>query len=243
MYKVLEKLIVRNRDNNGYPPATIACLGDSVTQGCFELYLTGEGKIDAVRKTQYSYCTKLGELLRSVFPNAQLNIINAGISGNNTLQGLERLDRDVLRFSPDLVTVCFGLNDCCNGESFIDTYSRNLGEIFDRCLACGADVIFLTPNCMNTRVMYEPCEVIKNMAKRTCEIQNAGGLSDYLDAAKRECVKRNIGVCDCYAIWDRMAKAGVDVTSLLSNGINHPKPEMHRIFAYELFRMIMGERI
>ena len=89
-------------------------------------------------------------------------MINAGISGNNTLQGLERLDRDVLRLSPDLVTVCFGLNDCCNGESFIDAYSRNLGEIFDRCLACGADVIFLTPNRMNTRVMYEPCEVIAN---------------------------------------------------------------------------------
>ena len=243
MYKVLEKLIARNRDNSGSPPATIACLGDSVTQGCFELFLTGEEKFDAVRMPQYSYCTKLGELLRSVFPDAQLNMINAGISGDYTSRGLERLDRDVLRFSPDLVTVCFGLNDCSIGKSFIDTYSRNLGEIFDCCLASGADVIFLTPNCMNTRVMYEPCEVFRNIAKKTCEIQNAGGLADFLDAAKRECVKRNIEVCDCYAIWDRMAKAGVDVTSLLSNGINHPTPEMHQIFAYELFRMIMGNGI
>ena len=40
-----------------------------------------------------------------------MKVINAGISGHTTTEGLARLDRDVLQHKPDLVTVSFGLND------------------------------------------------------------------------------------------------------------------------------------
>lgn len=42
---------------------------------------------------------------------------------------------------------------------------------------------------------------------------------------------------------EKMAKAGVDTTSLLSNDINHPTREMHYLFAYELVKMIIGGEI
>ena len=41
----------------------------------------------------------------------KFQIINSGVSGNNTRQALERFDRDVALFQPDLVIVTFGGND------------------------------------------------------------------------------------------------------------------------------------
>ena len=55
-----------------------------------------------------------------LFPNVPLNIINAGISGNNSTDGLNRLERDVIAYKPDLTVVCFGLNDNWKGADGIE---------------------------------------------------------------------------------------------------------------------------
>lgn|GEM_PF-811625 len=40
-----------------------------------------------------------------------MRLYNAGIGGNNTSHGIARLERDVLSYNPDFVTICFGTND------------------------------------------------------------------------------------------------------------------------------------
>lgn len=40
-----------------------------------------------------------------------MRLYNAGIGGNNTSHGIARLERDVLAYDPDFVTICFGTND------------------------------------------------------------------------------------------------------------------------------------
>lgn len=40
-----------------------------------------------------------------------MRLFNAGIGGNNTSHGIARLERDVLAYEPDFVTICFGTND------------------------------------------------------------------------------------------------------------------------------------
>ena len=50
-------------------------------------------------------------------------------------------------------------------------------------------------------------------------------------ALAKEC---NVVVCDCYSKWKILHNNGVDTSMLLSNGINHPIPEMHKLFAYSL---------
>ena len=42
-------------------------------------------------------------------------VINAGISGDTTARALERLERDVLAYSPDIVLITLGGNDLKNG--------------------------------------------------------------------------------------------------------------------------------
>ena len=47
-------------------------------------------------------------------------------------------------------------------------------------------------------------------------------------------------LADVYAEWKQREADGVDTTALLSNGMNHPTPEMHRLFADKLFDLIFN---
>ena len=84
--------------------------------------------------------------LRSRF-GRKFQIINAGVSGNNTREALARFDRDVAFFKPELVIVTFGGNDCNpTPGKFVpeDEYAANLEEIARRILALGAIPVFQT---------------------------------------------------------------------------------------------------
>ena len=100
----------------------------------------------------------------------------------------------------------------------------------------------MTPNMMNTQVsphLTDPDFIA--IAEKSAALQNNGTLETLLCAAKELCKEESIPVCDCYAIWKKMHENGVDTTELLSNKINHPTREMHRLFAYELVRTMLWE--
>lgn len=79
----------------------IVCLGDSVTYG--------EGV-----SFENTYEQLLERKLRARGIDA--NVINAGIGSHRAWQGLERLEKDVIRFHPDVVAVSFGLNEAALGS-------------------------------------------------------------------------------------------------------------------------------
>ena len=68
-------------------------------------------------------------------------MINAGISGHTSAQGLARIDADVIAKKPDLVVVMFGMNDVCRAD--LDTFRANLREIIVRCRKAGAAVVLV----------------------------------------------------------------------------------------------------
>ena len=237
--KIIEKIAAKGRDRQGQPTPTIAFLGDSVTQGCFEVYYKNDGNLETVFDKSHAYHKYLYDILTVLFPEAPVNIINAGISGDNAPRGAERLERDVLSHHPDLTVVCFGLNDCGKEWEGIPRYTAALRDIFTRLKAAGSEVIFMTPNMMNTRVsahLSDPDFIA--IAEGCAAMQNDGVFDAHIDAAKALCARMGIPVCDCYAIWKTMADSGVDTTELLSNKINHPTREMNRLFAQELVRVM-----
>ena len=141
---VVEKLAKRNKDMLGEEPITIAFLGDSVTQGCFELYMESENGFNTIFEPQSSYVEGVKKIMQYLFPMAQLNVINAGISGGNTYTALNRIERDVLKFSPDLTVVCLGTNDCTGGMDNLQGYLDNLKVIFEKLVSAGSEVVFLS---------------------------------------------------------------------------------------------------
>lgn len=206
----------------------IAFLGDSVTHGCFE---DGRFDFDAV------YHAKLRRMLHGENPFMPINIINAGIGGITAKASLPRLERDVLCHHPELVVVCFGLNDV-GGP--LEEYTEALHAIFAALKEREIPTIFMTPNMLNSYV-DEPntTPAFLGYAKVTCEWQTSGRMDRYMDAARECAAVHGVPVCDCYARWKAMADDGVDTTRLLVNRLNHPTREMHQLFADELYKMIM----
>jgi lysophospholipase L1-like esterase len=208
-------------------PITIVAFGDSVTHGAFE---SGTFDYESV------YWNRLKKKLHAVRSYTPVNVINAGIGGITAKDSLARMDKQVLAHDPDLVIVNFGLNDV---HRPLEEYLGALGEIFRRCQAAGTDVIFLTPNMMNTYVGEAVAPKHLKTAQRTAEIQNSGRFDRYIAAAIALAGDMDVTVCDCYALWKERSKTE-DTTKLLANGINHPIREMHELFAEELFRAIFG---
>lgn len=238
------RIAERIKENVGRPgqnrPVTIGFLGDSVTQGCFELYSTGEESIETEFRSFQAYHSKLKRMLEEVFPSVPINIINAGVSGDNAPNGRRRLQRDILSFQPDLVVVCLGLNDAGRGMEGIDDYAQALEGIFQELQAADIEVIFMTPNMMGTRAVAEAKDpFIHSLLENITRLQVDGTADAYMEKAREVCAANRIPVCDCYRKWKRLEETGADVTRLLANRVNHPVENMHWLFAASLFEMML----
>ena len=235
--KIIAKIKNRNNDNHAYPIPTIVAFGDSVTQGCFEVYDNGDGSIRVVYDMKNAYHAYLSSLINEIFPYAAVTVVNAGISGDSTEGGLKRLSRDVISKNPDLVIVSFGLNDCVvRGGEYADTYAENLRKMFTEIMKAGSEAIYMTPPMMCKSVRPEiEGEELRKIAADVAKAQNAGLLDLYCEkgiAVAKEC---GVTVCDLHKKWNDLAANGVDTDLLLSNYINHPTREMTNLTARTLF--------
>ncbi len=209
-------------------PINIVILGDSVSHAAFSDYQNYEAVYwNVLKKRLYAK--------RNYVP---INMICASVGGTTAKDALPRLERDVLCHRPDLVIVCFGLNDV-NGS--LEEYLDSLREIFARCKAARCDVIFLSPNMLNTSVDKENINPIYlDYAYKTAEMQNGGKMDTFIYNAMDLAREMGVTVCDCYSEWKRISETK-DVTYLLANRINHPTEEMHGLFADKLYEIICGE--
>lgn len=238
--KIVEKFKLKQEDIINASPITIVFLGDSVTQGCFELYKNSPTTLQTVFDYENAYSTKFRRMLNILYPSVQINVINSGISGDDAIGGLARIERDVLKYSPDLVVVGFALNDSTKGLDKIEEYKTAMNEIIARVKDFGAECILLTPNMMNTKVSCHVTEEITlTVAERCGKIQNDGILDKYVEELKLVGKENGVKICDVYAKWKNMEKAGVDVTELLSNYVNHPIRELHNLTAMMLIDTIL----
>lgn len=225
--KISEKI---NLDMQGlieHGPITIVAFGDSVTHGA-----VGPGEINY----ETVYWNRLKQKINAVRAYMPVNVINAGIGGITANSSLERMDAQVLSHNPDLIIVCFGLNDV-NGP--LQTYLDALRTIFEKGLKSGAEVVFMTPNMLNTRVAEDTEACHLEYAAKTAEMQNSGKMDLYMESAVSLAEKMGVLVCDCYKKWKAMAESE-DITMLLANRINHPTRAMHELFAEELFKLLFS---
>ncbi len=193
-------------------PVRIVCFGDSVT-GLY--YHTGGRR---------AYTDMLGIALRTALPGASVETINAGVSGHTTVNALERIERDVLRHEPTLVTVMFGLNDMTRVP--LDQYRTNLETIIARCRAAGAEVLLCTPNA-----------VITTSARPT------ESLEQYCAVVRDVGRVQNVPVCDCYNSFAALRASDPLAWRLLMSDEIHPNMAGHQWIAQDLARSITGRHV
>ena len=123
-------------------PVVIVFMGDSITAGQF---------IDpSLRWTSLIS----DAIVRKYLPTTvNFHMLNRGVSGETTRQGLERFPTDLQQYRPDIVTVQFGLNDCnCwvsdGGLPRVSeaAYRANLFEMIERARRFGARRIIMSTN-------------------------------------------------------------------------------------------------
>ena len=225
--KVKEKLMLDYPGLCEHGPIDIVIFGDRVSHGAVNGYIDYENV----------YWNQLRKRMNALRDYVPVNMINASIGGTSAKQSLDRLERDVLIHEPDLVIVCFGLNDV---NFPLEVYTSSLETIFRRCLDAGAEVIFMTPNMLNSYVAEDTEPYLRAYAQKISEIQSSGKMDTYMNTAVLLAKEMGVTVCDCYAKWKELSKTQ-DTTLLLANRINHPIPEMHKLFADSLYDIIIGD--
>lgn len=240
--KIIDKFKMKAENRETAPSVTIAFLGDSVTEGCFDVYKDEKGGIGTYVDIDSVYHTKVKKIFSKLYPTAPLNIINAGVSGNTSWAALERMEKDVISHGPDLCVVAFGGNDAFVADGSEEKFADSLAKIFDRLLDKGIEVIFMTEHMMCRRVSCHLSEpMLIETAKGVAEREVDGRFKSFMEAGKKVAKEKNIPVCDIYAKWEKMHEGGVDTTSLLANHINHPDEDMHWLFAYSLVETMFNE--
>ena len=120
---------------------TIVAFGDSLTAG------------SALQPEQENWTDLLAQRLSA-------RVINSGVGGNTILQGLARLESDVLAHAPHLVLICFGMNDhvICdamgNTNTPEDTFAEILFQIVEQVRNIGAIPVLITPNAVLEEYYY-----------------------------------------------------------------------------------------
>lgn len=178
---------------NIHPRPTVVCFGDSITARDYPRMLAE--RLDDAR------------------------VLNAGVGGNTTAQGLERIEKDVLAHEPDAVVVLFGTNDSVMPAAgkyrvAIDRYEQNLRDIVRQCRNAGAKVVVCTP----PPIVPEPY-----YARHPKEhYASAGGIEKviarYRDAAVKVARSMKTGLIDLHEVLGRdlslLGPCGVHPTAL-----------------------------
>lgn len=182
-------------------PVKIVGFGDSIT-GVY--YHTG---------ANLAWPELLGHKLRQRFPRSNIEIINAGISGHTSAQGLARLDADVLSHAPHLVVVMFGMNDVARATP--QAYADNLRTIVRLITAHGAEVVLMTPNYVYDE---DPVRPLSRLAEFVTTMREVA----------RECGTPLADACSAYqAQHDR----GPETWMRLMSDPVHPNLRGHTLFA------------
>lgn len=127
----------------------IVALGDSITNGV----RIGVKEEDTYRHLLQEDLTRITEY--------EVEVINAGVSGDITTTAIHRLKRDVLRHDPQYVTIMFGVNDAGYyrpvTDSMADTprvsaegFRSNLETIVEAVQRVHAKPVLVTPTPMNS---------------------------------------------------------------------------------------------
>lgn len=109
------------------PPGNIIVLGDSISAG-YQLPMAQAwpNRIDRKIKNQ----------------NMPYNVINAGISGDTTAGGLQRLPNLLREYNPVLVVIELGANDALRGQN-INASKQNLARIIELSQKSGSEILIV----------------------------------------------------------------------------------------------------
>ena len=187
--------------------------GHSVPSGYFKT---------PVVNTFGSYPFLVLKQLKTMYPNAVINVIITAIGGENSLQGVKRFEKTVLNHSPDVLFIDYALNDVRAG---LARSKEAMETMIKQALEKGIKVILLTPS---PNMSYDWIKPGNPLEQFTNQIIGLSG-------------QYKIGIVDSYALfrnWTMRSGTGADSTAVtpLMSQTNHPNEKGHQLIADEIVK-------
>jgi len=219
---------------------TIVCYGTSITRG-----------YPSVPEAD-TYPAVLERRLNRKLKHEQMRVtaVNSGVGGENTVEGLARIDADVLAHAPALTVIEFACNDVRyepDKRVELDDFRTNLGRMIDLIQDICADIIICTPTPIVDELhpysqevdFYEPWGGCNN------------ALLEYDEVVREVQADRSLVLCDLQqafmaeavrAEFDGATDDAADLTCIAHlinryDGV-HPTVEGQALIAAELYRII-----
>lgn len=202
---------------------TLVYMGDSITEGQY---------VDAALR----WTDLISDRLHRRFLQSAVNLmlLNQGVSGETTRQGLERFARSVQVHQPEIMTLQFGLNDCNCWVTdrglprvSLDAYRANLEEMIDRARTFGARQIILSTN---------------HPTLRRKRLLSGESLEDsrrrYNDAVRKIADERNVTLCDIDAAFGGISDDELETLLLPYPDHLHLSPKGHLRYAAVIQKVI-----
>ena len=193
---------------------TVVYMGDSITFGQY---------LDPAER----WSSIVDERLAEAFPSVALTTHNRGVSGETTRMGLERFPADVQELRPDVLTLCFGLNDsnCWESDGGLPrvseaAYVANLVEMIARGRRFGAQEVVLMTNHRTLRRMPLPSgEVYEDANARYCGL------------VREVAEDTGVTLCDIRAVFDPLDDATLERCLLPAPDHLHLSAEGNELYA------------
>jgi acyl-CoA thioesterase-1 len=176
---------------------------------------SGYAKTPDVR-TFDSYPYQLLALLKQQYPYAVINVIITAKGGENSIQGAQRFDKDVLIHKPDVLFIDYALND--QNIALNKTYTA-WNSMIKKAVKKHIKVILLTPS-PDLRVdMSDNDNPLKKNTEQVIRLAN----------------ENHVGLVNSFDIFNKLYAKGDSLKKYMAQ-VNHPNKSGNALIADEIFK-------
>ncbi|TKC12780.1 esterase [Pedobacter polaris] len=175
-----------------------------------------------------------------------VNIVNAGVGGNNTADLLARIEQDCLHYKPKLTILMVGTNDM-NSVKYIPlaTYEQNLISIVRKIKAIGSKLLI-----MSILPIYEPYLLTRHPAKFYEPEGVQGRRKQVNEVIQKIADQHKLHFLDLGHRFEVIGKIDLDRDSLLQNEANsnkkdgiHPTANGYRFIALSVYDYLVSAKL
>jgi len=175
-------------------------------------------------------------------PSAGIQVINAGIGGNNTADLLKRMQKDCLDHKPSLTVLMCGTNDM-NSMKYIplEQYKKNMSEIITAIKGTRSKVLLMT-----ILPYIEEYLFTRHKKEHYGEEGPSGRRAEVNKTIRALAARHKTYLLELGSIFEKVGKIGMDKDCLLQNSANtqktdgvHPTVDGYRVIGLAVHDFIV----
>ena len=153
------------------------------------------------------------------------HFVNSGISGNTTVDLLNRFDRECAFYKPDLVIMTIGGNDCNPAKNIsLDQFRSNLTLLCDKIRELGGDIILQTYYACDLELITPP--------------ERADLMVKCMQIVREVAADRNVVLNDNDKRWAQLRDADIETYRLLMLNSMHVNDAGNQLIGLDLVRKL-----